>query len=628
MTSLAANDLHALALAGKSPSDPEVSDVLERVSAEIKGRMKNASPQSTEFFRAVANSLVLLKGSANSEIRVQCLLDIAEYFYVVGRPFQAIEPATEALSVASGTSDKSLTRKASTFLGAMYADTGNISGAIECYSRALELLKLLNDPAAECRVWVNVGVALMYAAQYSDGIACFEHAIDIANSSPALHPFRANAFANIALCCLHMEDYSRGLRAAETSITESTEPKNAAEMLSRVIRECNFCRLLLEVNSVDKAIEHCDVAKHYANLSKSSRAEIIASTIEGLCEVHAGKVDVGISRLTSTLERARILRPALREVLTALVKAFELIGQPDRALIYLREMIEVNRAWQQENSLQHLRLHLDKFGHEPKGGDSATVLQRHEAALKGKVAEQELFQARIEMLERLAVTAELRDDSTGEHSYRVGKLAALLAQEFGCDDDTCFMIELAARLHDVGKIGVPDAILLKPDKLNAAEQEIMRTHSTVGAELLSKSNIPHMQMAEEIARHHHEWWDGTGYPSCLSGTAIPLAARITALADVYDALTHKRPYKVAWTPEEALSEITKLKGKQFEPELADRFLVLVPKLRKQHGDLDAYLGQAALKSPFLQARSRIWQALHRGSTKDDTGSGSRLDLQR
>ena len=139
-------------------------------------------------------------------------------------------------------------------------------------------------------------------------------------------------------------------------------------------------------------------------------------------------------------------------------------------------------------------------------------------------------------------------------------MASLLAGEYGCDDDTCFMIDLAARLHDIGKIGVPDAVLLKPDKLNDAERQIMRTHTTVGAELLSKSNIPHLQMAEEIARYHHEWWDGSGYPGNLSGTAIPLAARITALADVFDALTHKRPYKAPWPVEEALREITSLRG--------------------------------------------------------------------
>ncbi len=269
----------------------------------------------------------------------------------------------------------------------------------------------------------------------------------------------------------------------------------------------------------------------------------------------------------------------LRDALAALVKAYELIGQPQRALVYLREMMEALRQTQQANALKHVALHLEKLGQD-LGGEAPinTRLKRQEAALQGKVAEQELFRSRIEMLERLAVTAELRDDSTGEHSYRVGKLSALLAQEFGCDDDTCFMIELAARLHDIGKIGVPDAILLKPDKLNDAERQIMRTHTTVGAELLSKSNIAHMQMAEEIARYHHEWWDGSGYPGNLSGSGVPLSARITALADVFDALTHQRPYKVAWPMDAALDEIARLKGRQFDPQLTDLFIVLVGKI--------------------------------------------------
>jgi putative two-component system response regulator len=348
-----------------------------------------------------------------------------------------------------------------------------------------------------------------------------------------------------------------------------------------------------------------------------------------LYEVYAGKVDVGISRLTTTLEKARLLRSMLRDTLSDLVKAYEFIGQPQRALVYLREMMQAMRENQVENALKHVKLHVDALSHEVVGdAPIATRLQRREAALKGKIAEQELFKSRIEMLERLAVTAELRDDSTGEHSYRVGKLAALLAQEYSCEEDACYMIELAARLHDIGKIGVPDAILLKPDKLNEAERQIMRTHTTVGAELLSKSNIPELIMAEEIARHHHEWWDGSGYPGNLSGSAIPLAARITALADVFDALTHKRPYKIAWPLDAALDEIARLKGRQFEPELTDLFIVLIGRLRKDHIDVDSYLGQAAHGSPFLQARTRIWNALHRSHDGGNEGSDGRLDLQR
>jgi putative two-component system response regulator len=607
--------------------DAKVKLALSRVALEVNARLQDGSAASAEYMNSVIGTLKRFKGPANAELKANCLMDAAHYFYLIGQSFSSIDPLCEAVASTESVGHKPLLRKSLTLLGIVYADTGNISRAIECYAHALDLAREMKDPEAEAPVWINLGVALFYAAQYQDAISCFSHAIQLLGDDEAKRHLRGNAHANIALCSLHIEDYGRGLKAAEMSIRESGEPHSAAEFVARVLRENYYTRLLLEVNSVEKAAERCDFAKRYAAKSNSARAEIAASIAEGLYEVQAGRVDVGISRLTSTLEKARLLRSMLRDTLAALVKAYEIVGQPQRALVYLREMIEALRQTQQENALRHVNLHLEQLGETVVGDTPITKrLQRQEAALQGKVAEQELFRSRIEMLERLAVTAELRDDSTGEHSYRVGKLAALLAQEFGCDDDTCYMIELAARLHDIGKIGVPDAILLKPEKLNDAERQIMRTHTTVGAELLSKSNIPHMQMAEEIARHHHEWWNGSGYPGNVSGSAIPLAARITSLADVFDALTHKRPYKVAWPVQAALDEIARLKGAQFDPQLTDHFIVLVNKVQQDHVDLDAFLGQAAHASPFLQARSRIWNALHKN--QDASGLNSRLDLQR
>ncbi|MEO5692605.1 MAG: HD domain-containing phosphohydrolase [Usitatibacter sp.] len=625
----AIDDLSAIDAAVSNASETDLKVALSRVAMEMNSRLQAASSASAEYVADVVKTLKAIQGASSSELRINTLLDAAQFYYHVGRTFNAIQPANDATEIAEQSGNKPLLRKAMTFAGVLYADTGNTSRAIECYARALDLARELRDSEAECAVWVNLGVALLYAAQYKDAISCLEHTVHMASSNPALTKFRTVALSNIALCCLHLEDFSRGLKAAEKSISESAEPHSAADLANRVIRENNYTRLLLEVDAIEKARERCDLARKYAARSQSARAEISAAIAEGLYEVHAGQADVGISRLTNTLERARLLRPMLREALAALVKAFELIGQPERALIYLREMMDALRQTQQENALKHVQLHLDQLGHELIGeAQLSTRLKRHEALLQGKVAEQELFKSRIEMLERLAVTAELRDDSTGEHSYRVGRMSALLAQEFGCDESTRYMIDLAARLHDIGKIGVPDAILLKPEKLNDAERQIMRTHTTVGAELLSKSNIPHMQMAEEIARYHHEWWDGSGYPGNLSGSAIPLAARITALADVFDALTHKRPYKVAWPIDSALDEIAQLKGLQFDPQICDLFIVLVQRLRRDHIDLDAFLGQAAHQSPFLQARSRIWNVLHKSQDRDGEGSGSRLDLQR
>lgn len=618
--------LRQLGISEWDPSRPDFRAALSRVALEVNTRLQNGSPASVEYMTAIAKTIGQIGDLSNDALRINCLMDIAHYFYLIGQTFKAIDPAISAVDLGKRAGNQVLERKALNLLGIIYADSGNIPKAIECYSQALDIAHSLRDSDSECGMWVNVGVAFLYAAQYRDAMTSLEHAVHLAGRNPALRNFRAAAFANIALCCLHLEDFARGLKAAEASLAESDEPHSASECVARVLRENNYSRLLLEINDIARAGERCAIARRYAAQSKSGRAEIAASIAEGLFEVHAGRVDVGISRLTSTLERARLLRSMLRDALAALVKAYEFIGQPDRALVYLREMMEAVRQTQQENVLKHVKLHLEQLG-DDEAAAIATRLKRQEAALRGKIAEQELFKSRIEMLERLAVTAELRDDSTGEHSYRVGKLASLLAQEFGCDEDTCYMIELAARLHDIGKIGVPDAILLKPDKLNDAECQIMRTHTTVGAELLSKSNIPHMQMAEEIARYHHEWWDGNGYPSRLSGTAIPLAGRITALADVFDALTHKRPYKVAWPIDAALDEIAQLKGRQFDPQLCDLFIVLIGRLRRDHIDIDSYLGQAAHGSPFLQARSRIWNILHRSHDNGDSLS-NRLDLQR
>jgi len=610
VTSPAIQELENLTNTVRHAAAPEMKVALSRVAMEVNSRLQSGSSGYVEYMKSACRTLKRMRGSAHLELRTNCLLDVAQYFYLIGQGFEAVDAGHAAVQLVSHGGHDALLRKALNYLGIMYADSGNISGAIECYAQALDIAQRIRDLQGECMVWANVGTALFYAAQYKDAIKCYERTIELSRPIPGLKGARVNALANIALCCLHMEDFSRGLRAAEECVRESDEPHSANDLVASAMRENNYARLLLEVNSVEKAGERCEIARRYAGRSKSSRAEIAAATAEGLYEVHAGRVDVGISRLTNALERARLLKAMLRDTLAALVKAYELIGQPERALIYLRELIDATRKSQQENALNHLKLHM-KQAESLSDHDSpvADRLQRHEAALRGKVAEQELFKSRIEMLERLAVTAELRDDSTGAHSYRVGKLAALLAEEFGCDEDTCYMIELAARLHDIGKIGVPDAILLKADKLNDAERLIMRTHTTVGAELLSKSNIPHMQMAEEIARCHHEWWDGTGYPGNVSGSAIPLSARITALADVFDALTHDRPYKAAWPIEAALDEIAELKGAQFDPQLADLFIVLVGRLRRDYTDLDGFLGHAAMASPFLQARMRISNAL-------------------
>jgi putative two-component system response regulator len=201
-------------------------------------------------------------------------------------------------------------------------------------------------------------------------------------------------------------------------------------------------------------------------------------------------------------------------------------------------------------------------------------LQRHAERLEERVRSRtaQLEEARLEILERLALAAEYRDDATGEHTRRVGRECAALAEALGLPPDQVEDIRRAALLHDVGKIAVPDSILLKQGTLTDDEKERMRAHTTIGASILSGSRFSMMRIAEEIALHHHECWDGSGYPDGLKNDQIPLAARIVSVIDVFDSLTHKRVYKRAWTTEEALDEIERLAGSKFDPEVAEVFL--------------------------------------------------------
>lgn len=202
-------------------------------------------------------------------------------------------------------------------------------------------------------------------------------------------------------------------------------------------------------------------------------------------------------------------------------------------------------------------------------------LQGEKGALEDRVQERskELEESYIDTFERLALAAEYRDDDTGQHTLRVGRMAALLAQELSLPTKKIELLGRAAGLHDIGKIGIPDDILLAPRKLTIEEFEVVKTHTVIGAKILSGSRSPLLSMAEEIAWSHHERWDGRGYGG-LSGEEIPLYGRITTVADVFDALTHKRPYKEAWPLEEAIAEINRQRGEQFDPRVVDAFMAI------------------------------------------------------
>ena len=232
--------------------------------------------------------------------------------------------------------------------------------------------------------------------------------------------------------------------------------------------------------------------------------------------------------------------------------------EPVETLARIRNLIEVrllHQALRQQNNLLEARVRLRT---------------------------QELHETRLEIVRRLGRAVEYRDNETGLHVIRMSHYAASLGRVVGMSASECDLLLNSCPMHDIGKIGIPDRILLKPTQLDSDEWVIMKSHTTIGAELLAGHNSDLMRMAYQTALTHHEKWDGSGYPRGLRGEAIPLVGRITAICDVFDALTSERPYKNAWPVEDAVAEIRNRRGTHFDPELVDRFDMILPEILDIH----------------------------------------------
>ena len=210
------------------------------------------------------------------------------------------------------------------------------------------------------------------------------------------------------------------------------------------------------------------------------------------------------------------------------------------------------------------------------------LLREQNRTLEQLVAERtkELHDTRLSVIQRLGRAGEYRDNETGNHVIRMSHYSCLLAKEVGLEEEHCDLILNAAPMHDIGKIGIPDAILLKPGKLDHDEWQIMKTHVEIGGEILSEDKSDLLQLAHKIALQHHERFDGTGYPNGLKGEAIAIETRIVTVCDIFDALTSKRPYKEAWSVEDAISEMEETSGSFLDGSLVLSFKKILPEVLK------------------------------------------------
>ena len=559
----------------------------------LSGEIKVTSPELDHVHRAV----VAAPGDCRTE-RVDVLVAIAQYNFVTGKAMLGIEPAIDGLNAARALADPLRLMRALNVLAYCLTDTVDIAGAVEYFTEALELAVVHKNQLAECALWSGLGTAVEHAGQHDEARRCFERAVATAGSN---RPFLAAVYTNLAWLCLHTRDIASGMHYAQQALAANPDPRAPLELLHRVLAESHFACLLLETERHAEAAERVAIAKDLATRAGSERAELVASTAEGLCEVARGQIDVGLSRLERLLDHARTMRTALRDTLLALVGAYRAVGQHDRAEAHLRELSHIARTGQRD----YLRTRVAALW---SGDESQPRALLHATAALGTAPEPQRTPA-LQMLERMALQADLVDDPTGLHLFRVGRMSALLAADYGVDPEVCEAIETAGRLHDIGKYALKITQPPGDHEPSRAEIERLRMHAEVGAELLSHANVAGAALAEDVARHHHERFDGLGYPDRLRGAGIPFAARIVAIANAFDSLAWSRGRRTPVSVEHALDEIAAGRSTRFDPQLTDLFLALVQRLRREDNNWQAELEKSASGSRYLQSRQRIAELL-------------------
>ena len=540
------------------------------------------------------------------------------YLYEIGQSNLAIPVGKKIAAKAEIYRNIPVHRRILNAIGAQYCDIADFASAMAYLENAVVLARRLNDATVEAACLANVIAVLQEMGHYRQAISMAERVLKLEDNSHLANMLKLQCASNGLFAAHRIGDTAaaaRFLAEGETYLSVKAEP------LRRAFFERGRVLYLVDLGDSPKAREHLDETLIAIGAEGNARIKTLLMIAGSVCKWGEGKKEearTSLEQLHTASKRSRLYH---HFVLQALIKVYGDSLTPAQAasgLAYGRELVEFTTSVKKAKFYRQLankRIESDaRIGSSltitsidpfsvvkdwlnasdvlgPVGdGDNGErrILTKHEeltaihedmARLRVSSLRRDIQTDAVDTAENWAIAAEFFDDETGQHCYRVGHLASMLAQEIGMDDTFCVRVEHASRLHDIGKIAVNEVILLKPGPLDAAEMAAMRLHTEVGAQILSGSDDPTLKMAVEVARHHHEWWNGAGYPTKLSGKEIPLSARVCAFADVYDALTHARSYKKAWSHERALEEIFRLAGSQFDPSLIKPFCDVVERYR-------------------------------------------------
>lgn len=462
-------------------------------------------------------------------------------------------------------------------IGLVQYNAGNFSEALESALQALELYRLTDHRVDEGNLLNTVAIIHHSLGDTDRALVTYEAALT-ANKGLDRPDNDVLTLSNMAEVRAGRNENLLAISLGESALelARRHSPEFVAHILARLAT--SYCAL----QALDRAESCLDEAEEILRDRQPhgavSGTNFDLAMARGRVAVEHGDLDRGIAHYQAALTIAgdgSMLENEL-QAHTELAKVLKVLGRFEEALAHQEARFSLHESLFSQGT--DLRIKTLQIAHDTEAArQQAEILRLRtgelEALVRGRTYDLEEYQ--LEAFQRLAVLAEFRDTDTGEHTIRVGDMSAEIAAELGEPAEWVSQLRLAGRLHDIGKVAVPDSILLKPGPLTADEFDVMKTHTTIGAEILSGSSSPLIQLAAEVALNHHERWDGTGYPNGLVAEGIPLSGRIVTVADVFDALTSHRTYKHAWTPLEAVRYIVGACHTQFEPRIVDAFLRVV-----------------------------------------------------
>ena len=505
---------------------------LQAKALNIYAGVQHARGEHAPALESLRQALVIRRRNDEYQDQAICLINIGVIYTDQGDYPHALESLLEARELLRDHIDNPRQEgNCLVNLGRVYEYQREYEQAISIYAEAHSLAKRNTDQLVEAMASVNLGAAYKLLEQPETALPFFQSALQIS---------RQIGLRQVEIAALD------GIGTVQTAFKDFTAALESHREALRISRDTGYREQEIE------------------SLVNLARVHLASSTPELALELLLGALP---------LAQSAELQKFVVDTHCLLSETHEALGNPAAALRYHREYHRLERTLfsdEAERRTKHLKMNFEL----ERSRNETEVVTRANELLEEKVSERtrELEQARVEVVTRLAVAAEYRDDFTGQHTLRVGTLAAKIAQRLELPTEEVELLRLAARLHDVGKIGISDVLMLKPGKFSAAEFERMKEHALIGAQILSGGQSPLLRLAEVVALTHHERWNGQGYPHGLSGADIPLSGRIVAVADVYDALLSDRPYKSAWPPAEARAEIERQAGAQFDPQVVSAFL--------------------------------------------------------